>query len=1148
MPSPSTAKQVLSLPFRTGLSQKQDQRWLEPGYLVTAQNARQNKTNVVGKRQGYSKLTRAAQPANVFTGAVSLLAGRRLATVGDDLLAIATDAWTDAAWTYDEASAQWMFVDRVPEAYGMPDRTVMAFDDTIREMDTVICNGYALHTCLVTNVGQAPGTYATAIWYKVENAQTGEAVLQPRVVDPLSAGPLQCAAKVIALGTNVVLGYMSGDPLSGTMTLNFYVVDMTQPWLGWVGPTQIANLTQPGGVMLMGAWDMAPTATANTFLVVYETGVVTAAQLELAKCTVAAGPPHVVTVASSSSMNSGDAGFVSDGQPLIRAWGIDVTGSLATVAYAYVYIAGGAGGFTETLRVKVQQWNWSTVTSTGSAVDLMTSPGPLNATSLANANGMPHTIQVAPIAAIVGVSGNAYRVGWSPMNAEWDSINPVPGVPGQATAFTALWSVIPSVGHMIILANSPRLTWGVAMASRWLANVNGIGYCLARIPSWEQGTYFLFADDAWQDTQSYNNGSAPVSYFPMRCVATFAPRLSSWIYQPSLEPGVSYRQTDFQDQYLPHSVPHICANPGADGTSVYQALISVSSTAQSQCPTLVQWDMDSPLSYSNAVLGTQTFIATGTPSLSDGARVHEAAFPYYPSILSVTGSSGGSLAAGTYSYIAIYDWVDAKGQLHRSARSAGQSVEFPLPGNTATIVVTTMGFSAKEKAPTAVSATKSPQSNGALVTLVTVRLFRTQTNGELYYEVGAMQNQQGQPTVTFTDTLSDTTIGTNLLLYNTGLDSEMQGAILDALCPPAFQCVCVHQNRIFGVDGTNIWATKELVDGEGPAFNELMAFSWDEGPGPITAIASFGDKLVVWKRDAIGVVTGQGPQDDGGQNDWSPVLALATDVGCIDWRSVVVKGDGAYFDSAAGRREIGFDLVVKPVPSVEDVLLAFPVTTSATLHPTAGRILTTSNADDTTVPRVGGIVDRDYVLDSWMTDVQPDDGGTNGAVSAVVANAPVGGALEPTYHWMDASGVVWRESPASWLDAGATYVATTLETAWIKAAGIEDFARFRRLQVVWQNLDPHQLSVYVAFDYGSTYYLMGTVTAAMMTAMSTPLCQQLFALPRQRAEAVRFKLVDAADAVTAPVTGQGPLLVSMGLEVARYTNSRTNRLPAAQRT
>ena len=71
----------------------------------------------------------------------------------------------------------------------------------------------------------------------------------------------------------------------------------------------------------------------------------------------------------------------------------------------------------------------------------------------------------------------------------------------------------------------------------------------------------------------------------------------------------------------------------------------------------------------------------------------------------------------------------------------------------------------------------------------------------------------------------------------------------------------------------------------------------------------------------------------------------------------------------------------------------------------------------------------------------------------------------------------------------------------------------------------------------------------MMTAMPlNPMCQQLFALPRQRAESVRFKVVDSPDAVTAPVTGQGPLLVSMGLEVSSYTNQRTNRLPAAQRT
>jgi hypothetical protein len=259
---------------------------------------------------------------------------------------------------------------------------------------------------------------------------------------------------------------------------------------------------------------------------------------------------------------------------------------------------------------------------------------------------------------------------------------------------------------------------------------------------------------------------------------------------------------------------------------------------------------------------------------------------------------------------------------------------------------------------------------------------------------------------------------------------------------------------------------------------------------------------------------------------------------------VVVKPDGIYFDSHAGERMLTRDLQVQPVPNVEDLITTNGTQTSAVVHPTQGRILITANMDDVSTPRSGIIVDRDYILDSWLTTLPQV-----GAVSAVVADAPTVG---PTYHWLDASGIVWREDAVAWQDflsSSTVYVPMQIETAWVKAAGIEGFARFRRLQLTWQNLDPHALSVYVAFDYSPTYYLMGTVTAAMMTAMPlNPMCQQLFSLPRQRAESVRFKVVDAPDAVTSPITGQGPLLVSLGLEVSSYTNNRTNRLPAAQRT
>ena len=226
---------------------------------------------------------------------------------------------------------------------------------------------------------------------------------------------------------------------------------------------------------------------------------------------------------------------------------------------------------------------------------------------------------------------------------------------------------------------------------------------------------------------------------------------------------------------------------------------------------------------------------------------------------------------------------------------------------------------------------------------------------------------------------------------------------------------------------------------------------------------------------------------------------------------------------------------------------------SGIVHPTRNRVLWTANTDDTSNPRVGVGLDHDYVLDSWMSSLSTDGTSTQGAVSAVVANALVTGTNEPTYHCLRAGGVVCRETPAQSLD-GSVYVPMTIETAWIKGDGLEAFARFRRLMVTWENNDPHQLLVYVAYDYSPsatapTYYLIGTVTAAMMSAIqnATMPGRRFPAFPRQRAQAVRFKIVDAADLTTPPVTGQGPTLISLGLEYAAYTNKRLARLPSGQR-
>ena len=1252
----STIKQVLSWPFRTGLSQKQDERWLDQGSMFSATNAVKQKTNTFQKRVGYSILP---------NDAVTFEVGRGLGSIQGDLFAIAQDEWTDALWTYDIPGQTFSYVDRVPEVYVIGDRTIAANDGVIREMDTAITNGLEIHTWLFTpsDVNGTPFTitnnWTGIIYYCIIDCATGRYLVDPQPMQfngklafPLANGYEQCSPKLIVVeggngvATQVIFGCMSGlIQTLGTDSGLIYLagLDVTQPTLGFGTPVVISGVATPTSVTGaspegytmadLGSWNMGPTpdATTQTFGVVWEgltgeshvQGVIYLQQF-LTGSTAPNLAPAPPTLVATLELGQYDTQYLADSSRYITAFGlaIPLIGGYAGVGYAYETYDS-INGYS--LRVNVQTVNWDlfTLSSDKTAISLMSlDSGPLSFPSNSY-RVYPHTMDL--VADTSDFAGD-WWVTYGPASGVWDITEQMAANPSfpttQGSAYTQSWWFSRNPPGSLVLVSPTRFTMGVVPASRWM-QYNGLGYMICRLVSDEQGTYFLMSNDAWEDNKTGNIGQ--VSYFPFRLVATFAPRLSSVIYntnnalqQANYNAVLPYYQDSFwligappvkDNPYLdgtpvpgnyPHSLPHICSNPNAPGNVVFQTLISISSNNLSQNPTVVQWDMQSPLAYQNVEFGRNSAIATGCPSLTDGARVHEFAFPYFPSVTSIAsvyvsdaGPSGGlnQPVAGTfnapniYQYIAVYDWLDATGQLHESGRSAPVSITYDTPGpaNANRLAITCMGFSAKEKSDVSTSFEFGPQEPPS-VNSINIRVYRTQANGSLYYEVGSVTNAQGVyygqntlgATVLFEDATSDDQLGTNRLLYDQGLDSAAQGAILDKLTPPAFQAMCVHKNRIFGADGNNVWASQELVDGEGAAFNEAVAFSWYDGSPGITALKSYGDKLILWKRDTVAYVTGEGPEDDGGQNDWSPPQVVSTDTGCIDWRSVVVTHDGVYFMSPVGYKILTLDMVVKPVPDVEDVLngasfpqsaaLGPPVVTSATLHPSEGRVITSLSS--TTLggsESPGYFLNWDYVLQSWTVGTasqdNPASSAASGAVAAAVAQvpiveypggSPVGGNLS-VYHFITKAGVVYREnngtgSITTTYQDGSSYVPMTIETSWAKADGIENFARWRRLQLVWKNLDPHQLSVYVAYDYTDTYYLLGTVTAAQMTAQqNNPICQELFSLPRQRAEAVRFKIVDAADAVTPPVTGQGPLIISMGLEVTKYTNQRTNRLPATQR-
>lgn len=1168
MPVPSTKRALLTIPMRTGLSQKQDARYLEPGALLSAVNVIKPKTGTLHKKPGTTQLPVAAVPAR-DDGSVTpisvcdLQTGKRLGRFQGAHVVIGADFWTDAVYPFNESAQKYTLADRVPEVFIGAPIPVMSFGNVVSEVDSAVCNGYQVHVCLAAP-SIAGATVTTPIYYCVTDAATDEIVVGQQLVMGAfrqafahAAGTQIYAPKVIVCGTTVILTWLvadGGDAGNNPYSILALSLDMTQPWVGWVGtgtvPKLLSHVAQPGAGKI-GAYDVcAVVGDASKFAIVCNTYNGAIYTLSIVSYQ-AAG----LTVLTSANVVAQATSYVADGKtdPMqgfaIRA---DATNSETCIVYTWTH-----GG---TLRVGILIQSFPTLaTSVSTDIDLMTIPGPLAPAALS----CPFVIGLERLGTYAGLGAGslAYRVAFSSFNGDWTG-KPPPNLAGifgngVSSAFCARYTVYNLFGSMTIANGMPNVTYGHMLASRLQAQ-NGIGYYVGYLPSYEQGSYFLFADDSWTDVASGGANPAPGGAYPAttqnpaRLVGNIGPRLAS----PQYLFGSSR-----------HTLPHISLNtaPQHASPAAFQVTLPISFSTTTASPTVYRLDFRSDQNYQNCEIGQNMAIATGSPSAFDGVRCFEMGFPYYPHINTITDhGSGAALGTGLYSYIATYEWRDARGQLHQSARGL-VAQKTTVNAHSLEIVVPCMCFTAREKSWAIVyqgtGPGGGPQGFFPYGSNVLICLYRTTVGGITYYDLddGSRTqanntatyaiNQQGLATVTILDSVTDAELQTHRQLYGDGSDGSQPGNILDEFCPPAFQGMITHKNRLWGIDGPRVWYTKEFTDGVAPGWSEQMAFSVDDGPGNVLALTSQDDNIVVFKRDRLFVVVGDGPTDNGGQNNLQSPARISSDTGCNDWRSVVTTAEGTYFLSDQGRRLLTRDGQVVPVVTTEDLDRANPTPTSAVVHPTASRIVFTSCPLPTYNAATGVFVYRDYVQDSWtqgqlLTSV--DVGTVSPIISAVVAGA---GASSPAvYHALLSTGVVERETQTSWLSHNGLFQAIDVQTPWIKAEGIEGLAVFRRLMLTWSGSDPHALTVSVGYDYSSTWYSMGNITWAQMTAMTTPLYQFRFGLPRHRGESVRFRIQDKADGATAPITGEGPTIISMALEVAVYTNNRPFRLPSSQVT
>lgn len=432
-------------------------------------------------------------------------------------------------------------------------------------------------------------------------------------------------------------------------------------------------------------------------------------------------------------------------------------------------------------------------------------------------------------------------------------------------------------------------------------------------------------------------------------------------------------------------------------------------------------------------IGNNLHISGGLLWAYDGYQIVEQGFNLWPdNVVVTTSAAGGSITAQTYYYVAIYEWTDNQGNVHRSAPSLAVSITTTGATSTNTIKVPTLRLTYKTANP------------------VKIVLYRWSQAQQTYYQVTSLTsptlNSTTTDNVTITDTQADSSIVGNSILYTTGGVVENIGA-------PATSVMALFRSRLFLVDAEDkntLWYSKAVIENTPVELSDLFTVyvapttSAQGDTGEITALSAMDDKLIIFKKNAIYYIVGGGPDNTGAQNDLSDVIFITSTVGCANQNSIVFQPNGLMFQSDKGIWLLGRDLSTQYIGApVESSNSSYVL--SAVNVPGTNQVRFTLNTGETLM--------YDYYFGQW--------GSFTGAPA-------ISSTLYQSLHtFIDSYGRTYQENPGSYLD-GSRPVLMSFTTSWFNLAGLQGYERAYFFSLLGTYISPHKLNISVAYDYNSS--------------------------------------------------------------------------------
>jgi hypothetical protein len=477
------------------------------------------------------------------------------------------------------------------------------------------------------------------------------------------------------------------------------------------------------------------------------------------------------------------------------------------------------------------------------------------------------------------------------------------------------------------------------------------------------------------------------------------------------------------------------------------------------------FDFNGANSYSAKNAGGIAVLNGATTHVYDGSACSEFGFHLFPEITNLTEAGvGGSIPDGTYSYIAIFQWIDAQGNLHQSTPSFAKSITCAAGTGTSKVTATvTTNFLTRK-------------------TNSSVAIYRTTNGGTIYHLVtDIILLTSASPTtnaiVTFGDTLSDTSIASREISY-----TSPGSSVLDNNTPPPSMLMVAHNNRLWFVDSEDpntIWYTKssQLLVGLSPS--GFLTEQIDPKLGIITALSEMDEKLIILKDSGVYIQSGDGFNDNGSGSTLSFPQVVPSDVGCDQMKSVVSTPEGVMFHSPNGiyilTRALNVAYIGMEVESYNSQTI-----TDARLIKGKSQIRFLCSSGLTLV--------YDYIFKQWSTFT-----GHTG-VSATNWNN--------TYVYTNGSNVL-QETSGVYSDNGSAF-SLLAQTSWLALAGVQGFQRVKRLIMLGDfingNSAAHNLSISAAYDFSTTFQT--AITYAFGAALGSGVFQYRERLPIQKCDTI----------------------------------------------